>query len=128
MQITHAKKQKRKPTKAHGKPRASTLKSVANEQHRWTGPIQFNWRREWEKKVVPYLNEPLVQASLDTGMRIIDSDWKSGDAPHLMGCRICDRVVKGALSWYQPLNRCHHIALFRWRSVYSTTLIWTGNF
>jgi hypothetical protein len=74
--------------------------------------IQFNWRRHWSKKVAPYLNEELVQFSLDAGMMTYDPDWKRGDAPYVVGAIGFNRIVKGKLSWYQPLNRCHHIAFF----------------
>ena len=76
------------------------------------GPIQFNWRRHWSKKVVPYLHEKLVQASLDLGMTILDPAWKHGDGPCDYGACDGNRIVKGELSWYQPLNRCHYIAFF----------------
>jgi hypothetical protein len=74
--------------------------------------IQFNWRQDWSKKVVPYLHKPLVQASLNFGMRLLDRNWKPGDAPCDYGAIGSDRTVKGKLSWYQPLNRSHSIAFF----------------
>jgi hypothetical protein len=77
-----------------------------------TTPIQFDWRRHWSKRVAPYLREELVQCSLDFGMRMLDPNWKTGDAPHSLGAIGSDRIVKGKLSWYQPLNRCHWIAFF----------------
>jgi hypothetical protein len=91
-------------------------------------PVQFNWRRHWSKKVAPYLHDPLVQLALDLGMRLLDPSWQSGDAPCEYGAigfgrAIRDdagnlialhwrRIVKGKLSWYQPLARCHYIAFF----------------
>jgi hypothetical protein len=74
--------------------------------------VQFNWRRHWSKKVAPYLNEELVQECLDIGMKMLDKDWKRGDAPCYLGAIGMNRIVKGKLSWYQPLCRCHHIAFF----------------
>jgi hypothetical protein len=75
-------------------------------------PVQFNWRRNWSRKVAPYLNEKLVQASLNFGMSLNDRTWKPGDAPCDYGALGFNRIVKGKLSWYQPLGRCHHIACF----------------
>ena len=76
-------------------------------------PIQFNWRRHWGKKVAPYLQEELVQFSLNFGMTLIDGTWKPGDAPCDYGSVRLNRVIiKDKLSWYQPLNRCHNIAFF----------------
>lgn len=72
--------------------------------------IQFNWRRNWSKKVVPHLQKELVQVSLDVGMMALDPTWRRGDAPFALGGIGCNRVVTGKLSWYQPLNRCHWIA------------------
>jgi hypothetical protein len=77
-----------------------------------TPPIQFNWRRNWSKKVAPYLNEEFVQGSLDMGMTQLDPNWQRGDAPCSLGAIGFNRIVKGKLSWYQPLNRCHHISFF----------------
>jgi hypothetical protein len=74
--------------------------------------IQFNWRRNWSKKVAPYLNEELVQICLDMGMTMLDPTWQRGDAPFVLGAIGANRIIKGKLSWYQPLNRCHHIAFF----------------
>ena len=75
--------------------------------------IQFNWRRHWKKKVVPYLQEERVQAALDEGMSLFDPTWKRGDAPWEYGAANADREgVEGKLSWYQPAGRCHFIALF----------------
>jgi hypothetical protein len=75
-------------------------------------PMQFNWRRHWSKKVAPYLQEPLVQIALDHGMSLLDPTWQAGDAPCAYGAIGFKRIVNGKLSWYQPLNRCHHISFF----------------
>lgn len=74
--------------------------------------IQFNWRRNWKKKVAPYLQEERVQAALDAGMSLYKPTWKRGDAPYLCGGVGGRKVVEGKLSWYQPVGRCHYIALF----------------
>jgi hypothetical protein len=74
--------------------------------------IQFNWRRHWKKKVVPHLQEELVQDALDQGMSLCDPTWKRGDAPYEYGGVDGGKVVKGKLSWYQPIGRCHSIAPF----------------
>jgi hypothetical protein len=74
--------------------------------------IQFDWRRLWTQKVKPYLQEELVQASLDYGMRFLDPSWKRGDAPCDLGSIGWEDDVEGELSWYQPRNRCHAIAFF----------------
>jgi hypothetical protein len=76
--------------------------------------IQFNWRRHWKKRVEPYLQHPVVQGSLDWGMRVWDPNWTSGDAPFLLGEAPPwrTRVVPGKLSWYRAYGRCHYIAFF----------------
>jgi hypothetical protein len=74
--------------------------------------IQFNWRRNWRKKVVPHLEEERVQAALDAGMSLYDPTWKRGDAPWKYGAANGREGVEGKLSWYQPAGRCHFIALF----------------
>jgi hypothetical protein len=75
-------------------------------------PLQFNWRRQWNQKVAPYLQEELVQFSLDLGMEMFDPDWQRGDAPCDIGALGSKRIVKGKLSWYQPPGQCHYIAFF----------------
>ena len=74
--------------------------------------VQFNWRRQWKKKVAPQLQEELVQASLDLGMMLLDPHWRRGDAPYLLGREPGCRAVPGKLSWYQPWGCCHWIAFF----------------
>lgn len=76
-------------------------------------PIQFNWRRHWKKKVEPHLGLPIVQGALDLGMKLLDPGWKRGDPPHALGRWVpFKRIVKGKLSWYQPVGRCHWIVFF----------------
>ena len=50
--------------------------------------------------------------ALDVGMMLLDSTWRRGDAPFLLGGIPLERtrIVKGKLSWYRPFNRCHWIA------------------
>lgn len=75
--------------------------------------IQFNWRRNWKKLVVPHLMNEQVQAALDAGMSAYDPSWKRGDAPWEYGkSTLSPDGVEGKLSWYQPAGRCHYIAPF----------------
>src|SRR5581483_8189316 len=76
------------------------------------GVVQFDWRRHWRTKVEPFLGEERVQAALDEGMRLYDPTWTRGDPPCEVGAVSTRRVVRGKLSWYQPVGRCHGIALF----------------
>ena len=78
------------------------------------GPIQFNWRRHWSKKVAPHLKKEIVQECLDWGMTLYDREWKRGDPPFAMGAIPLrrTRIVPGKLTWYQPWCRCHWIAFF----------------
>lgn len=76
---------------------------------------QFDWKRKWNAKVAPHLDHPLVQLALDLGMMLLEPDWKTGDAPYLLGRWRAFGVRKGVpgkLSWYRPIGRCHWIALF----------------
>jgi hypothetical protein len=88
------------------------MKSVRKSNPR--SPVQFDWRGNWKKKVVPHLNNPVVQVSLDLGMFMYDPNYMPGDdvPPYSIGRCEGDRIVKGGLSWYRPRGRCHHIALF----------------
>jgi hypothetical protein len=95
------------PSKAPDRPRTANTAPPARGKL-----TQFNWRLHWTKKVVPYLHEPLVQASLNFGMRLLDRNWKPGDAPCDYGAVGPGRTVRGELAWYQPLNRSHSIAFF----------------
>src|SRR5450432_3912868 len=97
---------------SHTHPAVRNHKPAKPPRTKISKPIQFNWRRQWSDKVAPYLNEELVQVCLDVGMGMLDPTWKRGDAPCYMGAFGFHRIVKGKLSWYQPLNRCHHIAFF----------------
>src|SRR5207248_1169487 len=99
------KRQRTKNTRRNPEP-------IRHLQKNGIKPVQFNWRRHWSKKVAPYLDEGLVKACLEIGMRTLDPDWRPGDAPCSLGAIGFKRIVPGKLSWYQPLNRCHHIAFF----------------
>lgn len=74
----------------------------------------FNWRKRWKKDVKPYLLNKTVQFCLDFGMGLLEPEWKSGDAPHLLGRGLMNgqRVVRNKLSYFQPIGRCHHISFF----------------
>jgi hypothetical protein len=89
-------------------------KMMGTQGRRRSRPIQFNWRRNWKKRVEPLLGNPLVQGALDLGMGILDPNWRRGDPPHLLG-RLdpgVGRIVEGKLSWYRPHGRCHWIVFF----------------
>jgi hypothetical protein len=72
----------------------------------------FNWRRQWKRRVAPYLCHKLVELSLYIGMMQLDENWKEGDPPWLLGRTEGRRVVPGKLSWYRPIGCCHWIAYF----------------
>lgn len=74
--------------------------------------IQFDWRTHWKTKVKPHLKKEAVQVSLDLGMGLFEPRWERGDPPYILGGIDGRRVVKGDLSWYQPLHRCHYISFF----------------
>ena len=89
-------------------------KRLRKKGNRLSRPIQFDWRRNWKKRVKPLLGNPLVQGALDLGMRMLDPNWKNGNPPYLLGRLGPDRgcIVEGRLSWYQPHGRCHWIVFF----------------
>lgn len=108
--MTKKKNRKSKLSKGNLSPRQRDAKPANIE----TKPIQFDWKKEWNKKVKPHLENPLVQFALDWGMRMYTPAWKRGDAPYLYG-GIADssrEPRKGTLRWYQPIGRCHYIAFF----------------
>jgi hypothetical protein len=51
--------------------------------------IQFNWRRNWSRRVAPHLDHELVQASLELGMMMLDPNWQRGDPPFVLGAIPC---------------------------------------
>jgi hypothetical protein len=73
---------------------------------------QFAWRRHWNEKVAPILQEPLVQASLNMGMAGKYPCWKPGDAPCNYSADKVGQPVPGTLEWYQPIRECHAIVYF----------------
>jgi hypothetical protein len=75
---------------------------------------QFDWSRNWKKRVEPHLDKPLVRFSVETGMKTYDRTWTWEDGPHAVGRGRWNgqRVTKNKLSWYQPWGRCHWIAFF----------------
>lgn len=82
-------------------------------QHR---PKQFDFTRNWRKKIAPVLDDRRVISALTLGMVFCDPDYREGDPPWLFGRGPLNgqRARKGCLSWYQPWGRCHHIAPFCW--------------
>lgn len=77
-------------------------------------PMQFDWRRNWKKRVEPLLGSPLVQGALNLGMSMLDPDWRAGDPPHRLGRpgSVGGRIAQGKLSWHRPHGRCHWIVFF----------------
>lgn len=86
----------------------------ARRRHRKGKLIQFDWSRRWKRDVVPYLDLPLVRASVEFGMTMYDPTWTWEDGPHAIGRGDLNgqRVFKNKLSWYQPWGRCHWISFF----------------
>ena len=77
---------------------------------------QFNFSRNWRKKIVPLLNHPSVQKALHLGIGLGGIGYIPDDPPWLYGRGPLNgqRARKGCLSWYQPWGRCHLIAPFSW--------------
>lgn len=48
------------------------------------GPVQFNWRRHWKRKVATHLKNEVVQACLDLRMGMLDPNWQRGDPPYVL--------------------------------------------
>lgn len=77
---------------------------------------QFNFARHWRTKIVPYLNDPIINMVLGLGLKLGDPSYQPGDPPWLFGRGPINgqRAKPGCLSWYQPWGRCHSIAPFCW--------------
>lgn len=77
---------------------------------------QFDFARNWRKRVSPHLDKPDVVRALHLGMGLLDISYRPGDLPWLLGRGPLNgqRAREGNLSWYQPWGRCHHIAPFSW--------------
>ena len=76
---------------------------------------QFNFARHWRKKIAPHLNDLKVVHALTFGLKLWQSDYMPGKPPcHVGNWHEGHRRRRGCLSWYQPRNRCHHIAPFCW--------------
>ena len=75
---------------------------------------QFDWSRNWTKKVEPHLHLPLVRASVEMGMTLLEPDWTWNNGPHSVGRGSLNgqRVTKNKLSWFPPWGRCHWISFF----------------
>jgi hypothetical protein len=89
---------------------------VAGNETKAPALIQFDWKTNWDEKVVPLLDSPPVRIALEIGMKMLDPTWVEGDAPYLLG-KIGgpledEEVVPGTLPWYQPFGGCHGIAFF----------------
>jgi hypothetical protein len=76
--------------------------------------VQFDWSRQWKRRVKPHLGEPLVRASVEMGMTHLEPTWTWQDGPHAVGRGRLNkqRVTRDKLSWYQPWGRCHWISFF----------------
>ena len=101
-----------KKTTPVGSTGARTRNRSGSTRTKESTPIQFNWRKHWEKKVKPYLNHPCVQFSLNLGMHLVEPKWAPGDPPYRLGDDGPARAKKGTLAWYQPRRQCHEIAFF----------------
>jgi hypothetical protein len=77
---------------------------------------QFDFSRNWRRRIVPFLDDRDVIRSLTLGLRLDDMDYEEGDPPWLCGRGPLNgqRARRGCLSWYQPWGRCHFIAPFCW--------------
>jgi len=77
---------------------------------------QFNFARQWTKKIAPLLADRDVIDALNFGMTLYDDNYREGHPPYNIGSIPSwgRRPRKGRLSWYQPWNRCHFIAPFCW--------------
>lgn len=76
---------------------------------------QFDFSRNWKKLVDPHLKDPFVKSLLNNGMISYAGEWWTTDKqPSDIGRGKWNgyRVVKGKLSSYQPIGRCHWIASF----------------
>ena len=79
-------------------------------------PKQFNFARNWRKKIAPTLDNADVLRCLTLGLKQLDIGFEEGDPPWQYGRGPWNgqRARQGCLSWYQPWGRCHHIAPFCW--------------
>jgi hypothetical protein len=77
---------------------------------------QFDFARNWRRRIAPVLDRPAVVTALHLGMGLLDLRYRPGDPPWLLGRgpENGQRAREGCLSWYQPWGRCHHIAPFSW--------------
>lgn len=82
-----------------------------------TAPEQFDFGRQWKKRIVRLLNDPGLTTALTFGMMLHDPNYRPGDPPWKYGR---DPVIgrqprRGTLAWYQPSGACHFIAPFCWK-------------
>lgn len=75
---------------------------------------QYDFSRNWRKKIAPLLNDDDVVSVLALGLRLGDDEYTTGDPPWLYGFPHRRRPREGCLSWYQPKAHCHYIAPFSW--------------
>lgn len=77
---------------------------------------QFNFSRQWRRRITPLLNDEFVASALTTGLWLDDSQYEPGTPPWKCGRGQWNgqRAKPGSLSWFQPWGRCHAIAPFSW--------------
>jgi hypothetical protein len=108
-----ARRRKAKPAKPTKSTKTAKQITPARTAKVSSGLIQFDWKKEWRKKVKPHLQNPFVEYALGIGMLTCDDRWQPNDPPYRYGAiGLGGTPRKGSLAWYQPLCRCHYIAYF----------------
>ncbi|HEY3967131.1 MAG TPA: hypothetical protein VGM05_21405 [Planctomycetaceae bacterium] len=80
-------------------------------------PKQFNFGRNWRKRIAPLLDKLCVVRALELGMSLTEKLYQPGCPPYIHGGIWAEGPIspkKGTLPWYQPWRRCHAIAPFSW--------------
>ena len=102
---------------------SETTKRPIVEMHLNNSVKQFNFARNWRKKVAPHLSDSDVVNALTQGLRLFHPGYMEGDPPWLLGCGPSkgQKARRGCLSWYQPWGLSIPIAPFCWaigRTIY----------
>ena len=79
-------------------------------------PKQFNFERNWEKKIAPLLDDPDVVQALDLGLRFYQSEFYEEAPANLRGYPLSPerRAARESLWWYQSWENSHWLAPFCW--------------
>ena len=76
--------------------------------------MQFDWSRNWKKKVEPYLDVDLVRVCLVPSTNVVRKGWQWAGGPYISSLTYPygNINIKRNLSWYQSLYDARSMSFF----------------